>query len=74
MVRVSAPVRDTGLMALELLDFRAEPTYSIPQWREKSRVVAQSQYQLAQLGFISSSAKHGACSVTHQGSAVTSLF
>lgn len=37
MVRVPAPVRDTDLMALEPLDFRAEPTYSVPQWREQSR-------------------------------------
>lgn len=35
--RVPAPVRDTGLMALESLDFRVEPTYSIPQRREQSR-------------------------------------
>lgn len=37
MVRVPAPVRDTGLITLEPLDFRAEPTYSVPQWREQSR-------------------------------------
>lgn len=36
MVRVPAPVRDTGLIALEPLNFRVEPTYSVPQWREQS--------------------------------------
>lgn len=65
LVRIIAPVRNASSVVLEPLNFRAVLSSLVPSGR--AGLGTKYQYQLAQLGLSSTSARYGACSVHSPG-------